>query len=92
MEDFGGGKGEPDESVDEDENAENAPNEDARAIKWRRNPAASGGARTLSCPAVPEAAETDGNFCGREQNHHADAENCGADEILDKRVTHGARI
>lgn len=92
MENFGGGEREPDESIDEDENAESAPDQEARAIEgWRRR-VGGGERRTLSCPAFPEAAEAARDFVGREQNHQADAENCGTDEILNERVTHGARI
>lgn len=92
VEDFGGGEGEPNETVDKDENAESAPDDEARAKEWRRSCVGSGEGRTLACPAFPEAAEAARDFFGREQNHQADAENRGADEILNKGILHGAGI
>lgn len=62
MEDFRGGEDEPDESVDEDENAKDAPDKKTRAIEWLRSCIAAHGARELSCPTIPEAAQAAGNF------------------------------
>lgn len=92
MEHFSGREGKPDEAINEDEDAKDAPDDEARAIKWRRSRVGSGERRTLSCPTFPEAAESTGNFFGREQNHQADAEDGGADEVLDERIAHRARI
>lgn len=92
MENFGGGEGEPEEAVDDDEDAQRAPNEEASAIKGRRICAASGGARALSGPTSPKVTQAAGDLVGRKQNHQPDAENGGADKILDERVVHGAGI
>lgn len=90
MEDFVGGEGEPDEAINENEDTEGAPNDEAHAIEWRRSLIGSVGAGQFSCPAAPEAAEAAGNFFGREENHQAYAENGGADEVLDERIAHCA--
>ena len=56
VEDFGGGEGEPDEAVGENQRAENAPDEQARAIgsggRFERGNLRSAGAP--ACPFVPE--------------------------------------
>lgn len=64
VEDFGGGEGEPDEAVGDDENAESAPDDQARAVKRRRNFSVGNGciAREFARPAIPEAAEAVGDF------------------------------
>ena len=96
MKNFGGGEGEPDESVGDDENAERAPDDQAHTIKWRRSFGIGGVegsvAREFAGPAIPEAAETVGDFCGRKQNHQSDAEDSGANQVLNEGITHCARI
>ena len=56
MEDFGGGEGEPDEAVGENQRAQDAPDEQARAIgagvDWRRGDFRA--SRAPACPFVPE--------------------------------------
>lgn len=93
MENFGGGEGEPDEAVGEDENAESAPNDEARAVKRRRSFGVDGGgARKFAGPPTPEAVEAVRDFRGGKQNHQSDAEYSGADQILNERITHCAGI
>jgi len=94
MKNFGGGEGEPDEAVGDDEDAESAPDDETHAVKRRRGFAGVSTriAREFAGPAVPEAAEAVGDFCGGKQNHQSNTEDSGADQILNERIAHCARI
>ena len=94
MEEFGGGEGEPNNSVSDDQNADGAPDDQTQAIKRRLRIVldCDGVTRELASPAVPEATQAVRNFRRRKQNHQADAENARTNQVLNEGVAHGARI
>lgn len=75
MKNFGGGEGEPNEAVGNDENAESVPDDQAGAVKWRRWLVVGFGgvAGTLAGPTFPEAAQAVRDFGGGEENHKSHA-------------------
>lgn len=94
VEDFGGGEGEPDEAVGDDEDAQNTPDDQTCAVKWRRgiDIGCGGAGWTFAGPALPETPQAVGDFRGGEQNDQTHAQDASADQVLNQRVVHCGRI
>jgi hypothetical protein len=91
VEEFGGGEADPDEAVNDDERAQNAPDGEARPVEWRGfSGFASDSTRGPVGPALPEAVEALGDFSGGEKNHQPHAQDARPDEILNERIAHVA--